>query len=269
MKAAHRRWAERLARAGYAARGFVYVSIGVFAMLAAMDLTPEAGGNADVTAMLAGWPFGRVWLGVVLVGLLGFALWRVLQSAFDADLQGSEPKALASRAGQALSGLTYGLLALSVYRVLRHADEQASGELEAGAARVLGLPLGGVLLVLAGLFVAGVVVGGFLKAAKGDFCEQLSCSARVGKAATWVGRVGYAGRGLAFLPVAFFLVEAGLDENAARVRSLADSLQSLERQPMGSALLAFVGVGLIAFGGYAFFEAAYRRIRVPDAGGLG
>ncbi|HEY0052827.1 MAG TPA: DUF1206 domain-containing protein, partial [Caulobacteraceae bacterium] len=34
-------------------------------------------------------------------------------------------------------------------------------------------------------------------------------------------------------------------------------------QPFGSLLLGAAALGLLAFGAFAFFEAAYRRIDVP------
>ena len=258
---------EALARAGYAARGFVYVSVGLLALMAALELTPRAGGAEDAVSAVAGWPFGRLWLTAIAAGLAGFAAWRVLQSVFDADRQGREPKALAARAGQALSGLTYGTLALTVYRALdavEDAREAAGGSAQEGAARVLDLPFGGALLVVAGVFVAGVGIAGLLRAATGDFCRRLSCRAGVRTAAKWLGRAGYAGRGLAFLPLGFFLLEAGLDENASKARSLGATLQSLETQPYGSLVLSLVAAGLIAFGLYAMLEARFRRIDVPD-----
>jgi hypothetical protein len=184
------------------------------------------------------------------------------------DRQGREAKALASRAGQALSGLTYGSLALSVYRALDTVEDarEAAGDGGAaqGAAQVLGLPFGGSLLVLVGLFVGGVGVAGLIRAARGDFCRRLGCGPGVKTAAKWIGRIGYAGRGVAFLPLGFFLVEAGLDEEAAQARSLGGALQALEGQPFGSLVLAFVAIGLMAFGAYAFLEARFRRIDVPD-----
>lgn len=261
---------EALARAGYAARGFVYVSIGLLAFAAAFEFAPKAGGNAETVAMMADWPFGLIWLTAVAFGLAGFAAWRALQSVFDADRQGTKLKALASRGGQAISGLVYGALALSIFEVLDELEDAreavGSDEAGAGAAQVLALPFGGALLVIVGLFVAGVGVAGLLRAATGDFCRQLSCRAGVRTAAKWLGRLGYAGRGIAFLPAGFFLVEAGLDQEAARARSFGDSLQVLEAQPFGSLVLALVALGLIAFGVYAFLEARFRRIDVPEPG---
>ena len=163
--------------------------------------------------------------------------------------------------------MVYGGLAVTLFKARDTVDdarEQAGGSAREGAARVLELPFGGALLVLVGLFVAGVGVAGLVRAAKGDFCKRLSCRAGARSAAKWLGRIGYAGRGLAFLPLGFFLVEAGLDRDAAQARSLGATLQSLEGQPYGSLVLALVATGLIAFGLYAFMEARFRRIVVPD-----
>jgi hypothetical protein len=154
-----------------------------------------------------------------------------------------------------------------VYRALdavEDAREAAGRRRQRGRGRVLDLPFGGALLVLVGLFVAGVGVAGLLKAAKGDFTRRLGCRGRARSAARTLGRAGYAGRGLAFLPLGFFLVEAGLDRNAAQARSLGATLQALEGQPFGSLVLALVAAGLVAFGLYAFMEARFRRIDVPD-----
>jgi hypothetical protein len=257
---------ELFARAGYTARGFVYVSIGVLALLAALEYAPRPGGTDEAIAMFAGWPFGRVWLTAIAAGLAGFAAWRALQSVLDADRQGAKPKALASRAGQAVSGLTYGALAFSMYQALDAVEDagEAGGGAEAGAAQVLALPLGGALLLIAGLFVAAVGVGGLIRGARGDFCRRLGCRGEVRTWADRLGRAGYAGRGLAFLPVGFFLIQAGLTEEASRARSLGATLQTLEGQTYGSLVLILVALGLIAFGLYAIVEGRYRRIDVPD-----
>lgn len=60
---------EALARFGYGARGFVYVSIGVILMLTAHDLTRQTAGSTGVVESLARQPFGRVWLLTLGIGL--------------------------------------------------------------------------------------------------------------------------------------------------------------------------------------------------------
>jgi hypothetical protein len=108
-------WAARL---GYAARGLVYCGLGMIALLAALDLTPQARGAKGVLETWAGWPLGTVLIGAVGCGLAAFAAWRAIQALFDADRHGTSLKAWAIRAGQAISGLVYGGLALSAFELL-------------------------------------------------------------------------------------------------------------------------------------------------------
>jgi hypothetical protein len=84
-----------------------------------------------------------------------------------------------------------------VYQALDAVEDasEAGGGAEAGAAQVLGLPFGGALLVVVGLFVAGVGIGGLIRAARGDFCRRLGCRGEVRTWANRLGRAGYAGRG--------------------------------------------------------------------------
>ena len=79
---------EYAARVGYGARGFVYVSLGVITLLAALDIGGRAVGTHGAVVWLAGQPFGRVWLVALGLGLWAFVAWRVLQAIFDADREG-------------------------------------------------------------------------------------------------------------------------------------------------------------------------------------
>lgn len=108
---------ELAARLGYGARGFVYLSVGILTLLAATDHIGSAVGSSGAAGRLAGQPFGRIWLLLLGIGLWMFVLWRVLQSVFDADHEGTDWKGWAARAGQALSGLFYALIGLWRVRI--------------------------------------------------------------------------------------------------------------------------------------------------------
>jgi hypothetical protein len=255
------------ARAGYAARGFVYLSIGLLALSAALQITASPSGTRGAIAALSQWPFARVWLTAVALGLASFAGWRALQSLIDADRQGKSWAALASRAGQAISGLVYGSLAWSTFRLLDRIREIHTPEEEAsaraGASQVLAWPYGQWVLVGLGLFVMGSGLSNIVRAARDDFGRRLVCGHRTRVWVCRMGRIGYLGRGVAFLPLGFFVCEAGFRFDPNDARNLGGAFQWLEDQPFGAWILLFVALGLIAFGLFALVEAWFRRIDVP------
>ncbi|MDP1872804.1 DUF1206 domain-containing protein [Phenylobacterium sp.] len=256
--------AQLACRFGYAARGFVYLSIGAIAVMAALEMTPEAEGSLGAVEALAQWPLGFMLLGAAGFGLYGFAGWRLLQSVFDAERQGTSPKALATRAGQAISGLVYGTLGFSVFSALDLLEdlgdaEEGASEQEA-AAQALAIPGGEWLIVGVGVFILAASASNIIKAVMGGLCKKLVCDGAVGRLAEPLGRLGYGARGAAFAVMGVMLVQAGLHANAAEAAGLAEALQALERAPWGDGLLIGVGLGLISFGAFALVEARYRHI---------
>jgi hypothetical protein len=256
--------AQLACRFGYAARGFVYVSIGVIAVLAAVERVPQAEGSLGAVEAWADWPLGLVLLGAAGFGLYGFAGWRLLQSVFDAERQGTTPKALATRAGQAVSGVVYGTLGFSVFSAMDLLDdladpEEGASEQEA-AAQALAIPGGEWLIIGVGVFILAAGLANLVKAIRGGLADRLVCDAAVRRVAEPVGRLGYGARGAAFAVMGVMLVQAGLHANAAEAAGLAEALQALERAPWGNGLLIGVALGLLAFGAFALMEARYREI---------
>ncbi len=261
--------AEVAARVGYGARGSVYVSVGGLALLSALDLGGRLVGTRGVAIWLAQQPFGRVWLVALGLGLLAFVAWRILQSVFDADREGNTPRALLTRAGQAMSGLFYGLLAAGVFELLDEVGSRVAsedvGENREKAAILLALPFGDLLLMAVAVVIAGVGVGNILKGVRSDFADTLACSPKSCDRLSILARAGYVARGFAYLPLAVLVGLAGWHTRAAEVTDMAGSFQALQDQPGGSILLTTCAGGLIAFGGFAFVEARFRRIRAPRA----
>lgn len=260
---------EMTSRIGYAARGVVYLSIGVAALLAAVELTPTAEGAAGAMQAWGSWPAGMLLLLLVGWGLMGFAAWRALQAVFDADGRGSDAHALAVRAGQAISGIVHGVLAMSVFELadgletLGEADEE--GAARETAASVLELPGGDWLLLGGGLFILAVGLANMAEGLFQDVAKRLNCPPDARGWIVALGRIGHVGRGVALTALGLLIAKAGLDARSGEARSLGGALQMLERQPMGSWVLSLTAIGLIAFGLFALAEARYRRMRVPKA----
>jgi hypothetical protein len=259
--------AEMAARLGYMARGVVYLSTGSIALLAVIGLAPHTHSPIRALEAWAQWPLGVVLLWLTGIGLYGFAGWRVLQSIFDADRQGAGLKAWASRAGQALSGAIYGSLAVSIFGVidtlhdLRHAEVEKTSD---RVATVMAWPLGPKLVIALGLFILACGVGNAVRAFVDNFGSTLKCEPNLTRWACTLARVGYFGRGVAMMPVGFFMLRAGWHQRAAEARDVGSALWALHSQVFGDGVLALVALGVAAFGAFAFVEAWYRPIR-PEA----
>ncbi|WP_148129269.1 DUF1206 domain-containing protein, partial [Dulcicalothrix desertica] len=70
-------------RFGIAARGFVFGIIGIFLVLAAIQVDgSEARGLGGTLAVLAQQPFGSWILGVVALGLIAYGIYSVIQARY-------------------------------------------------------------------------------------------------------------------------------------------------------------------------------------------
>lgn len=252
-------------RIGYGARGLVYLGVGVIALLAATDLVPRTTGTQGVLETWAKWPLGLFLIGAVGCGLLGFALWRTLQTILDADHHGVSPKGLVVRAGQAISGLVYGALSFSAFELLDAFEDVGEADETHGipdtVALVMNYPHGDSLVLLAGVMALIAAMGFVIQGLAQDFAKRLECDDRLCRWAVPLAKVGYVARGLATIPVGLFLIKAGLAARAADAKSWGDALQTVEQQPLGSWVLGTIALGLMAFGAFGLVEARFRRIR--------
>jgi hypothetical protein len=63
-----------------------------------------------------------------------------------------------------------------------------------------------------------------------------------------------------FALVGIFLVKAAVDYNPRTAVGVGGALSRLMGQPHGTALLAIVAAGLVAFGVYSITDARYHRL---------
>lgn len=258
-----RPWTELLARLGHAAKGVVYIVIGYLAFRAAFGGGGQTTNSQGALYKIAEQPFGRVLLTIVGIGFIGYALWRFVQAALDTENKGSEAKGIFQRIGYALSGLTYGGLALTAFKIVFQVRSKGGSSQQDWTARLLSQPFGQWLVGIAGLIVIGLGINAFYKAFTAKFREHLN-TAEMSKAEnTWIlflGRAGYAARGVVLSIIGWFLIQAARHANPKESRGLDKALDTLANQPNGRLLLGIVAVGLIAYGIYSLAEARYRKM---------
>jgi hypothetical protein len=258
-------WIERLARFGYATKGFVYITVGALAAQAAFGAGGATTDTRGALREIEAKPFGKVALATVAFGLIGYVLWRWIQALADTEGKGTKLKGIAVRIGYFFSGTVYAGLAFTAAKILFDVGEpdSSSDTQQRWVARLLSLSFGYWLGLLIG---AGVIGFGLYQIYKG-FVAKFRKRLEIGKMgerkdtwATWSGRIGYAARGVVFCIIGFFFIQAALHFNPAETKGMDEALATLAQNYLGIWVLGTVAAGLISYGFYMLVEARYRKL---------
>lgn len=258
-------WVVGLARFGYAARGVVYVIIGYLAARVAMGKGGQVEGTRGALGEILDGPGGRILLGLTALGLIGYAIWRIVQAALDPEGKGSDGKGIVTRIAYAVSGVVHAGLALTAARMaLRNSSSGQGGDgATTATARLMDAPAGRWLVALAGLIFAGYGIYQLVRAVKSDPGKRLDLSrmrVRTRESLIRAARAGLAARGVVFLVIAYFLARAAIAHNSGEARGLQGALEALRSASYGPWLLGAVALGLIGYGLFEIVKARYRRI---------
>ncbi|CAL9651642.1 hypothetical protein SUDANB120_06644 (plasmid) [Streptomyces sp. enrichment culture] len=253
------------ARWGFAARGVLYVLVGLIALRIAFG---DSGGEADrggALAVLSAQPLGSVLLWALGAGLAGMAVWRLSEALFGAAGEGGHKAG--KRLASAARCVFYAFVAYSV--LMFAAGESGSGsgsgdqQSKDVTARALDLTGGRWLVGLAGagIVVAGVWIAG--RAALRKYHKHLKLGAMSRKERRFTdvtGVVGGVARGAVFAVAGVFVTRAALTYEPNEAKGLDDALRSFAETPTGPWLLALVAAGLAFFGLFSFAMARWRRV---------
>ncbi|GGS08923.1 membrane protein [Streptomyces humidus] len=252
------------ARAGFAARGVIYLLVGLLALQIAFGDSKEEADRRGALAEISQKPFGSVVLWALGVGLVGMALWRLSEAVFGAvgeDGRSARKRLLALGRCAFYSFVAYSVLAFAAGSGSGggSSDEQSRDV----TARVLGLPGGQWIVGVAGvgIVVAGLWIGA--RAVMRSYHKKLrlgEMSPRVRRLVDVTGVGGGAARGLVFAAAGVFAVRAAVEYEPDRAKGLDDTLRSFAGTPAGPGLLACVAAGLVLFGLFSFAMARWRKV---------
>jgi hypothetical protein len=251
-----------LTRMGFIGYGLLHLAIAWLAVQIALGSAGNAGDQSGALRTLAGQPFGRVLLVLIIIGLCAMAVWQLLLGAI-----GHQDKHGMSRTFERLASIAravvYAALAYTSYKTVSGAPTSSADQQQSATAGIMAKPAGMWLVGLAGLVVIAVGVGLAWYGWKRKFEEKLMIgrmSPNARKLARRLGQFGYVAKGIAFAIVGILLADAAVSHNPAKSRGLDAALHTLVQQPFGVLMLIAVGVGFAAFGVYCFFQARYRKV---------
>lgn len=260
----HRDAITLLARAGYGARGIVYLLVGGLAALAAFGQGGQTTDSHGALERILAAPLGNVMIGAMVVGLLGFALWRSIQAIKDTDHHGVTARGILIRSGLLVSAISHTMLAVFAASLIFTLGGSSGGS-DSSAAGIAGWLMsqsyGQWLVAGVGVALAGVGVAHGIKAIKTQFDRHFNMPTQVKYWAYPVCRFGLVIRGLVFVIVGAFFIIAAYELDPEEAGGIAEVFNTLRSQAFGQSLLAFVAIGLFAFGIYSWLEAVYRRIK--------
>jgi hypothetical protein len=257
-------WLERLQRLGYVVRGVLYGMMGLLALGVALGIGGAATDQKGGLTVLVSNPFGKPILILVIVGLAAYSIWGFVRAIFDPLHRGKDAGGLIERLGYAWSGLAYAALTLFALQFLAGGQTGAQGDTTPTmVASLLAKPAGGFLTVVAGLVAIAAGLGQFVQAWRADFLKDLKLGEMSGderKLAERLGRAGMVARGVTFSLVGWFLVDAGLNNDANRAHGFGGAFVFLLTQPFGRLLVGAVALGFVALGLHSFMAARWMRL---------
>lgn len=247
-----------LARLGYAVRGVVYVLLGYLALSATSSQVRDGTGGA--LTFIRSVPGGTAILYVSALGLVGYAVYKLIAALYDTENLGGEAKGLVQRAAYGVSAVIYAALSWTALQLATGAKSQAGDRNQELASAVLTFDLGPVALGLAGLALIGGAVFQAKSAYDASFMRNIASDAP--SATCWIGRIGLATRALVFLLMGWSLLRSGWFASTQEMRSLGQAL--LDLREMG-ALYTVAAAGIALFGVFSLITARYRIIPDPEA----
>ncbi len=257
-----RPWVRVMARFGYVAKGVVYATIGLLALLEALGMGGKTASPDGAMQSIGSRPFGGFLLVLLSAGLAGYALWKVVQGVMDPDDRGSDVHGVVRRVAYVGSGAIHGLLAYTAAQSVFGAED-SSEDAMAASAMAYQPPVGRILVAVVGVVVIGVGLYQLYAAYKAKFRGELALGRRGGAKEMWttlLGRIGTTARALAIGAAGAFLVLAAYQSDPQETRGLGGALETIQQQPLGSYMLGVIAAGLVLYGLFMFVVARYRRI---------
>ncbi len=251
-------WAVPLMRAGYAGRGLVYVVVAGISLFAIWR-----GGQAQSTSSALGWLEGTTWgailLGLIFLGMVAYAIWRVVDAIWDLEDYGSDGEGGIARTGLIVSGIIHFGIGVLAFSLLFGGGGSQGSSIPKYVGAVMQWPGGRWIIGIAGLITIGA--GGFYiyKGWAEKYREHLRGS-RFTLRWNPLLKAGVIAQGVIVAIVGLLFTYAAIRANPQEAGGVGAAFSWLSQQAYGQILVAVICVGLLGFALFCFVNAAYRIV---------
>ncbi|MGZ4680697.1 MAG: DUF1206 domain-containing protein [Ilumatobacteraceae bacterium] len=266
--------AVKIGRAGWFAKGVVYVIAGILALSVAAKASgwsnsPTTGNQeASPTGAIktvAGSGGGVLLLWLLALGMLIYAMWRVVSALLPG---GHDAKARAHRIGYSASAVIYTTFAISAIALARRTQTDPNGNKKVTdiTASMMTHTAGRLVIGVLGVIVMAVGLYRLSKGVKLDVADELDLSGMSAARITWskrLGAVGEIGRGIGIGLVGFFLLRSAMTYDANEATGLDGALRRVATSGLGVFVVVVVGIGFAAYGIFCLATFTHRRLQAP------
>jgi hypothetical protein len=264
----------KFGRAGWFAKGVIYLVAGVLALLIAVKASAwssavtspnEEASPTGALKTIAQMSGGALLMWALAAGMLVYAAWRVVSALLPG---GTDAKAWVMRIGYAVSAVIYTTFAMTAISLARSARATADGNATVTSLsdRVIGHAGGRFVIGVVGLVTIAAGIYRLVKGVRGDVTDELDLSALSPERRRWterLGVVGEIGRGLGIGLIGVFLLRAAVTYDAAQATGLDGALRRLATETWGLLIVVVVGVGFAASGLFCVATFSHRELQAP------
>jgi hypothetical protein len=260
--------ARKVVLVGWAAKGVVYLTLAYLVLQMAFGSSSEEASTTGALQFIASQTPGKIALVVLGLGLLAYAVGRILEVTTLAG-PGIETK---DKVEAGVLAAIYTALAITAFGIVGiggGGGGGGGGKEKQGSAFLLGLPGGRWIVGALGL---AVIAFGAFQAYKGiqqKFLPTLrtgEMSSGLRAATTKIGTAAYVTKGLILALLGYFFISSAVKYDPQEAKGLDAALQEVAQESWGTVVLALVALGLLAYAAFAFLESRYRRVGVSAAG---
>lgn len=244
-------------RIGLVAYGVVHLLVAWLALQLAFGDAAGSASSSGAVQELAQQPMGGVSVWVVAVGMLLLALWRLEDGLLGRRHEDSADRAKAAGVAVFKAAL-YTTVGVSAVKVATGSGSSGGDGSDTMTATVMDLPGGQLLVGAVGLGIVAYAARLGWIAWSESFLEKIDgkdLGGSTGSAFRWLGRAGYAAKGVAIAVIGSLFVYAAATHEAKKSGGLDQALREILDQPFGPVLLTLVALGIGAYGLFAFARA--------------